>query len=170
MHVDSCFKIAYVVKAHGLKGELTLALLPECPDLSGLSPVFLEIKNQLVPQFIETASVKGTKAYVKFEGVDSLDSAHALKGCSLYLPIKHRPGLPKGQFYGDEVAGFEVVDATLGSLGTVKEVLETGASRHLVVLRDAREVLIPLNGPFIKSLNKSKKRILVDIPEGLLEL
>lgn len=170
MNPDSCFKIAYVMKTHGLKGEVTLALLPECPDLDSIDVFFLERKGHLVPHFPQSISIKGTKAYVKWEGVDSPEAAATLKGISVYLPKKLRPSLPKGEFYNDEVIGFEVSDGTLGLLGKVTEIQESGVARHLVVDHSGKEIMIPLNGPFIKSLNKSKKRITVDLPEGFLDL
>lgn len=170
MNIQSCFKIAYVVKTHGLKGEVTLSLLPECPSLDQVRSAFVEIRSQLVPHFVESTSVKGTRAYVKFEGINSPELADALKGCSIYLDRRLRPELPKGEYYNDELIGFEVIDRVSGSLGIVKEILETGANRHVALLRNGKEVLIPMNGPFIKSVNKSKKQIRVELPEGLLEL
>lgn len=170
MNPDACFKIAYVMKTHGLKGEVTLALLPDCPDLEAIDVFFLDVKSHLVPYFPQHISIKGTKAYVKWDGVDSPEAAAALKGASVYLPKKMRPSLPKGEFYSDEVIGFEVTDQTMGLLGRVTEIQESGVARHLVVDRSGKEIMIPLNGPFIKSLNKSKKRISVDLPEGFLDL
>jgi 16S rRNA processing protein RimM len=170
MNIQSCFKIAYVKKTHGLKGEVTLSLLPECPSLGEIKSLFVQVDSQLVPYFIESASVKGTQAYVKLEGIQSPEAAIALKGCSLYLPKSLRPDLPKGKFYHDEIVGFEVIDSVSGTLGTVHEILETGVNRHVAILRDGKEVLIPMNGPFIKSINKSKKQIRVELPDGLLEL
>ena len=170
MNVDSCYQIAYVLKAHGLKGEVTLTLLPECPALESLESVFLEIRSQLVPHFIASCSTKGVKAYVKFEGVNSPEAAEGLKGSAIYIPKNMRPGLAKGEFYDDEITGFAVEDTKLGPVGTVREVLVTGAGNHLVVLHNGKDALIPMNGPFIKSVNKSKKVIRVDLPDGLLDL
>jgi 16S rRNA processing protein RimM len=48
--------------------------------------------------------------------------------------------------------------------------MEAGPNRFLVVDHKGKEVLIPINGPFIKSVNKSKKKITVELPEGFLEL
>ena len=170
MEIGKCFKIGYVVKAHGLKGEVTLALSPECPHPGSLHSVFLEIKNQLVPFFISSASVKGTRAYIKLEEVNTPELAASLRGCSLYLPKTERPKLVRGEFYGDEVVGFEVVDLSMGVLGEVNEVLENGANRHLIILCQNKEIMIPLNGPFIKSVNKSRKKISVELPDGFLEI
>lgn len=170
MNVESCFKIAYVMKTHGLKGEVTFALSPDCPDLEGVETVFMEVKNGLVPYFIKSISLKGVKAYVKLEDVDTAEAAEALTGCSIYLPKESRPELPQGEFYSDEISGFEVTDKVSGPLGPAKEVLEMGVSRHLIVIHNGKEVMIPLNGPFIKSVNKSKKKILVELPDGFLDL
>lgn len=170
MTLDACFKIAYVTKTHGLKGEVTLTLLPDCPALDGIDVFFLEIKGTLVPHFRESLSVQGNKAYIKWEGINTPEAASALKGTSLYLPRKLRPSLPKGEFYSDEVTGFEVIDLSAGTLGKVKEVQEIGPNRHLVVDHEGKEVLIPVHGPFIQSVNKSRKRISVELPEGFLDL
>lgn len=170
MNVKSCFQIAYVMKTHGLKGEVTFSLLPESPSFKGLKSIFLQRGSQLVPYLIESASIKGTLAYVKLEGVSSASDAAGIKGCPVYLPKNLRPALPKGEFYDDEVIGFEVIDTSLGTLGTVKEVMQTGANRHLVILRGGAEVLIPLNGPFVVGINKAKGQIRVALPDGLVDL
>lgn len=170
MKIDDCFKIAYVSKTHGLKGELTLFLGPACPDLGGLPSVFLEIKGQLVPHFIQSLSVKGTRAFIKLEEINSVETASALRGCSVFIPKKLRPALSRGEFYNDEVVGFEVTDQVQGPLGFIKEVVDAGANRHLIVIYLGREIMIPLNGPFIKRVNKSERAILVELPEGFLEI
>ena len=170
MNTDSCFKIAYVVKTHGLKGEITISLLPDCPDLTTLKSVFIEVKDQLVPYFIQSVTVKATKAYVRLEDIRTSDEAGLLTGRSIYIPKKDRPALPKGEFYGDEVTGFDVADNVHGPLGKVREVLEIGANRHLIVEYLGREVMIPMNGPFIRSVNKTKRKFTVELPEGFLEI
>lgn len=164
------FKIGYVSKSHGLKGEVTIVLGPECPDLEDVTTLFVETGHQQVPYAIESISVKGVKAYLKLEGVNTPEAAAALKGCSLLLPKSDRPRLPRGEFYNDEVIGFEVSDKTKGVLGPVREVEEAGPNRFLIVEYAQKEVMIPVNGPFITSLNKTRKKIAVDLPDGLLDL
>lgn len=170
MNLQSCFKIGYVMKTHGLKGEVTFSLAPDCPDLDGIESIFLQVKTQLVPYFIQSISIKGTKAYVKLEDVNTAEEAEALTGSSLYLPKETRPSLPRGEFYGDEVIDFEVIDKEFGLLGRVREVQELGITRHLIVVKDKKELMIPVNGPFIQGVNKSRKRISVELPEGFLDL
>lgn len=170
MEISKCFKIGYVAKTHGLKGEVTIVLGQECPDLTSVKSVWLDRSGQLVPYFIDTVSLKADKAFVKLEDVNSAEAAHALKGSSLFLPMSERPKLARGEFYNDEVIGFEVVDESTGLLGPVKEVFEQGPNRHLIIYKHSKEIMIPVNGPFIKGINKTKKRISVELPHGFLDI
>ncbi|GCC51955.1 16S rRNA processing protein RimM [Chryseotalea sanaruensis] len=171
MEVSDCFKIGYVQKTHGLKGEVTIALEPGAPDdFETITSIFAEVKGRLIPYFIEEISFKGDKAFVKFEDVNTSEEATTLKGTSLYLPKSTRPKSKRGEFYNDEVIGFTVNDATAGLLGKVSSVENEEVNPLLIVLQGEKEIAIPINAPFITSVNKSTKRIEVDLPEGLLEL
>jgi 16S rRNA processing protein RimM len=169
MDIHACYKIGYVAKTHGLKGEVTL-ILSERVDLKTTKSILVEIRQQLVPYFIEHFSDRGDRAFVKFEDVNDPEQAKSLKGCSLYLAKKARPPLNPGEFYDDEITGFEVEDVALGVIGTVREVVQIGPNRLLAIRGVNKEILIPIHGPFIQSLNKSKKKFKVDLPEGFLDI
>jgi 16S rRNA processing protein RimM len=171
MNVSDCYKIGYILKPHGLKGEVTLSLTPEGPDdLSSIKTVFVEQQDRLVPFFIEACSQNGDKAFVKFDEVDSSEAAAKISKSSVYLPKSERPKSGRGEFYDDEIIGFEVHDKELGHLGDVKAIEKAGPHKLLVIIHTEKEVLIPVNGPFITGINKSKKRITVELPEGFLDI
>jgi 16S rRNA processing protein RimM len=169
MEKESCFKIGYVAKAHGLKGEVTI-IVTEPMDLDSVESVFVELKNTLVPYFIKELSDRGDKAFVKFDEINSIEQANAIKGSSIYLPKETRPKLKRGEFYDDEILGFVVEDEAIGILGAITEVSANGPNKLLVINYLGKEVLIPINGPFIKSVNKTKKLIKVELPEGFLDI
>jgi 16S rRNA processing protein RimM len=169
MEKEKCFKIGYVAKAHGLKGEVTI-IVTEPVELGSVESVFIEIKNTLVPYFVKQLSDRGDKAFIKFEEINTLEQANALKGGSIYLPKGTRPKLKRGEFYDDEILGFVVEDETIGILGNITEVSANGPNRLLVINYLGKEALIPINSPFIKSVNKTKKLIKVELPEGFLEI
>jgi 16S rRNA processing protein RimM len=169
MEKESCFKIGYVAKAHGLKGEVTI-IVTEPMDLDSVESVFVELKNTLVPYFIKELSDRGDKAFVKFEEINTIEQANAIKGSSIYLPKETRPKLKRGEFYDDEILGFVVEDETIGILGNITEVSTNGPNKLLVINYLGKEALIPTNGPFIKSVNKTKKLIKVELPEGFLDI
>jgi 16S rRNA processing protein RimM len=171
MEIDSCFKIGWILKPHGLKGEVTVVLDEDAPeDFSPIESVFVEQNKRLVPYFIKSISTQGKKAFVKFEDIDSIDAALKISKHALYIPKSSRPKSVRGEFYNDEIIDFEVHDEEKGLLGKVREIMQAGPNRLLVVDHDNKEVLIPVNGPFIASVNKTKKKVVVNLPEGFLEL
>jgi 16S rRNA processing protein RimM len=170
MDLSSSYKVGYVLKPHGLKGEVTISLDAEAPDMAELESVFLEKDNRLIPYFIESISIRDTKAFVKFEDIDSMNDAQEICKRALYLPKSSRPKSGRGEFYDDEVVDFEVEDDTAGYLGRVTSVVDAGTNKLLVVVDEKKEVLIPVNGPFIISINKSKKKVSVSLPEGFLDI
>jgi 16S rRNA processing protein RimM len=171
MKPDELYKAGFVMRPHGLKGEITISLDADAPaDWESLKSIFLEVKSQLVPYFIETISVRHEKAFLKLEDVNTPEAAAALKGTSIYLPKASRPKPARGDFYNEEIIDFEVIDEELGMLGTVQAIEQAGPSRFIVLSHKMKEVMIPVNGPFIKSVNRSKKTVSVSLPEGFLEI
>ncbi|MBX2899757.1 MAG: 16S rRNA processing protein RimM [Cyclobacteriaceae bacterium] len=169
MNKEACYKIGYIAKTHGLKGEVT-AVITEPIDLASVTSVFLEVNSHLVPYFIAHFSDRQDKVFIKFEEVSTPELADQLKGASIYLDKSARPKLARGAFYDDEIIGFVVEDISLGTLGTVSGIIKSGSTRLIQVNHANKEILIPVNGPFITSLNKTKKRIGVALPEGFLEI
>ncbi len=169
MNKQDCYSIGYISKTHGLKGEVT-AIITEPIELDSIESVFIEIKGTLVPHFIKSFSDRTDKAFIKFEDVNTIEQALGLKGSTLYLSKSVRPPLKRGEFYNDEIVGFVIEDETLGHLGFLKQVIQSGPSRLLEIDCNGKEILIPVNGPFIKSINKSKKTIRVSLPEGFLDI
>lgn len=174
MDISACFNIGYVVKTHGLKGDVTVSLngytVEDLASLGEQYPLFIEKDKRLIPYFIQSISPSGTKAIVKFDDVNSVEEAAKLVKRSLYLQREARPKSQRGEFYDDEIISFMVTDETLGPLGTINEVVQAGPNRLLLLEHNGKEVMIPVNGPFIKRINKSKKQITVDLPEGFLEI
>lgn len=159
------------MKPHGLKGEVTISIDDDIPnDISSIETLFIEQGDRLVPYFIESLSVKGNKAYVKLEDINTAELASAISKSSIYLPKTARPKSGRGEFYDDEILNFEVYDNEHGLLGYVVAVTSAGANKLLSVEQDGKEILIPINGPFIAGINKIKKKITVSLPEGFLDI
>jgi 16S rRNA processing protein RimM len=171
MNTDSCYKIGFIMKPHGLKGQVTISLDPEAPeDLTAIETVFVESHERLLPYFIEAISLKGSKAFLKLEEVNTPEEAQKISKSAIYLPKSSRPKSGRGEFYDDEVIGFEVLDSEFGSLGKITEIIQAGPNKLLSVNYHGKEVLVPLNSPFIDGINKSRKKITVTLPEGFLEI
>lgn len=171
MEINACFKIGYILKTHGLKGEVTLTIENDGPeDLSEVKSVFVEKDKRLIPYFIQSVSHRGAKAFVKFEDVDTIEEAEKIIKHAVYLEKSNRPKSGRGAFYNDEIIGFHILDEKDESLGSVIEIMQAGPNRLIVMDHHGKEVLIPVNSPFITSINKSKKTVSVNLPDGFLEI
>lgn len=171
MKKDVCFELGYIVKKHGLQGEVSIHLDTDNPEnYSSLESVFIEIDEKLVPFFIESIKIQGDKALVKFEEVEGPDHADELKGSKLFLPLDFLPKLEGNQFYFHEIIGFTVSDKERGNIGSITDVLDAGPQTLLSVDFNGKEVLIPVNDDIVVSLNRGTNTINVDLPEGLLDI
>lgn len=171
MTIDACYKIGYIMKPHGLKGGVTIALDPESPeDFATVDTVFVSVQDRLLPYFIEDISMKGNKAFLKLEEIDTPEAAKGISKSAIYLPKSARPKSGRGAFYDDEIIGFEVHDTALGLLGQITEIVQAGPNKLLSVDRQGKEILVPLNGPFVNSVNKTTRKITVTLPEGFLDI
>jgi 16S rRNA processing protein RimM len=171
MNKEDYYPVGFIMKPHGLKGEVTVSLNPDSPaDWNSLEVIFIEKSNTLVPYFIEHVSARTDKAFVKLEDVSTPEQAALLKNHSLFLPKNERPKLNAGDFYDDEIMGYDIVDETMGRLGSVKEIERAGMNRFLILDHHGKEVMIPAQPPLVKSINRSKKKITVNLPEGFLDI
>jgi len=107
---------------------------------------------------------------LKFAGYDSIESATALVGYEFGLPLTERVELAKDEFYDWQLEGC-LVESALGlTIGRVREVMRTGGVELLVVENDDREIFVPMVASIVTEIDISGKRILIDPPEGLLDL
>ena len=80
------------------------------------------------------------------------------------------PSLNDDQFYYHEIIGFEIVDTTLGSVGTIINVNDANSQVLLEVDHMNKKILIPLVDELIHKIDKEKKQLHLSIPDGLLNL
>ena len=172
MQKKDCFFVGKIVKKYSFKGELLIKLDTDDPQqFLEMESVFVEVHKNLIPFFIEKSSLhKSTLLRVQFDEVHSEEDANALLGKELYLPLALLPKLSGTKFYYHEIIGFQVVDASFGTVGTIIGVNDHTAQHLFVIDRDGIEILIPINDQFIKEINRTSKEILLDVPEGLIEL
>lgn len=173
MHIDSCYLLGFIVKSHGLKGEVTVQLDVDYPETyKKLESVFISKNREksLVPFFIENIQVSNQKANIKFEEVDNLEQAEELIGSELYLPLAHLPELNENQFYYHEIIDFLIIDKQKGTLGIIKEIYHLPNQDLIAMEYMEKEVLIPVNDEIVEKVDRKNKNLHVALPEGLLEI
>ena len=170
---DDLIIVARAVRTRGLKGELIADVLTDFPErfeqVSQLTGVSTSGERKNFE--LENHWFQNDRIVLKFAGYDSIESAAALVGYEFGLPLTERVELAKDEFYDWELEGC-LVESALGLLlGKVREVMRTGGVELLVIENDERgEVFVPMVASIVKEIDVSGKKILIDPPEGLLDL
>ncbi|WP_080057738.1 ribosome maturation factor RimM [Spirosoma aerolatum] len=173
MTKDDCYQVGHITKTHGVNGELVLFLDVDQPDeYADLESVLLDVKGELIPYFIESiAIVKGSRAIIAFEDVDTIEQAERLINCGAYLPLSElEPITDETRFYFHEIVGYQVVDAEAGELGIVQGVYAMNAQDLITMDYQGKEVLIPINSDIVRSVDRASKKLNVVLPDGLLDI
>lgn len=172
MKKEDCFYLGKIVKKYSFKGEVLAKLDTDQPELyEHLDAIFLELRHNLVPFFVERSQLhKSELLRIKFEDVDTEADADAIIKSELYLPLELLPKLDGNKFYFHEVIGFKIEDKNFGEVGTVKSINDTTAQALFEIDRNGTEILIPMNDEFILNIDRKNKTILVETPDGLIDL
>ena len=165
------FKIGKFVSTFGLQGELVLKHnLGKKTSLKGLQALFIEEKkDSFIPWFIESAKIKSEEEiYIKLEGVSVKEQANKLTQKQVWLP---EPDFKKFSSKSSPInfLNYEVVEDDK-VLGKIVEVIE---QPHQILCRidlNGKEAFIPLHEETILKVDKRKQQIIVELPEGLLEI
>jgi 16S rRNA processing protein RimM len=169
---DDLIVIARAVRTHGLKGEIVAELLTDFPDrFEDVDELVLVAPSgEQSPGRLEDHWFQKDRVVLKLAGYDDVDQAKSLVGYNFAVPDSERVALEEDEFYDWELEGCTVkVDAK--SIGQVRSVLKTGGTEILVVSDDSgKEQLVPLAAEIVVKIDTAAKVILIDPPEGLLEL
>ena len=172
MRKEECFYLGKIAKKFSFKGEVLIYLDTDEPELyENLESVFVEYNKNLVPFFIENSSFhKNDFLRVKFEDVDNEEEADAILNHEVYLPLSMLPKLEGNKFYFHEVIGFEIEDKRLGVFGKIVSINDTSAQPLFEVINGNVEILIPMIDQFLIQIDRENKKVIMDLPEGLVEM
>ena len=158
MTKEECFYLGRVAKTHGIKGEITIKLDVDDPSAYlGMKYFFLEINKVLTPFFVDKITDSGDKFFVSVQDVKTVEAASALK-------------LSGKQFYYHEVKGFVLVDTQKGELGPIHDIIEYPTQAIIQVMKDGKEILIPILEQVIQKVDRKAKKLYVTAPEGLIDM
>lgn len=172
MQKKDCFYLGKITKKFSFKGEVLIYLDTDEPELyDEMESVFVDFNNQLVPFFIErSAPHKNDFLRVKFEDVDDEPAADELLGKEVYLPLSMLPRLEGNKFYFHEVIGFDIIDSKTGFIGKIQGVNDSTAQPLFEVRKGDKECLIPIIDQFLIEVDRSQRRIVMNLPEGFTDL
>ena len=159
--------VGRIVRPHGIRGELIVEPYSETiRSLEAGSVVF--IKSPENPYTILALRNHRNRLILRIEGCEDREAAERFRGAELQIPTPDAEPLPEGVYYRWQILGLTVKEDTGRLLGTVAEILETGANDVYIVRGDdTRELLLPAIKDVILEVDLERGQILVQLPDGL---
>jgi 16S rRNA processing protein RimM len=169
---DECALVGRVARAHGIRGQVIVN--PETDFVEDRFQVGAELlvrRGGRVDRLRVTAMrIHLGRPIIALDAVLTTNDAEAMAGVELRVPLADLGALPEGMFYRHDLVGCRVETTEGAEVGEVKLVEgELGASR-LVVKAPFGDVLIPLAQAICVVIDIAARRIVIDPPEGLLDV
>jgi 16S rRNA processing protein RimM len=165
--------VARAVRTRGLKGELVADLLTDFPErFAATASLFGVAPGGEIKQLeLENHWFQNDRIVLKFAGYDSVESAQTLVGYDFGVPEAERVKLTENEFYDWELEGCSVENQAGATIGKVGEIVRTGGVEILAVKVEGRDdILIPMASGIVVKVDVPGKKIVVDPPDGLLDL
>lgn len=164
------FLVGRVRRPHGLSGEVSVELVPGFPgELAPGSGVLWLRDGAPRPLTVSAARPHAGRLLLCFKEIEDIESARALSGGDLC--VAQKPAAPEDFYYSHEIAGWSCEDPGRRVLGVATGVEVTPAGALLAFQTPAgKEVLVPFVRPIVVSIDRGSRRIVLDLPEGLMEL
>ena len=164
--------VGRIARAHGLRGQVIVDLETDFPQerfRSG-AELFVNRSGRIEPITITTVRFQRDRPVIGISGVEDVDAAGALAGTELRVPVDRLAALPRDTFYRHDLVGCGVETLAGEIVGIVTGVEGTMGGSRLVVDTPAGPVLVPLAAGICTTIDPAGRRIVIDPPEGLLEL
>jgi 16S rRNA processing protein RimM len=180
---DAFLIVARVLRAHGVHGELACEIITEFPERfhrtkrlflsppvnpGNMEPVTTAVPQPMAVTRARLAPHRGqAEVILQLDGVTDRDAAEKLRGWLVQVPEREAWKLPRGRYYWHQIVGLRVVTTDGEEIGTVAEILETGANDVYVVKGNGGERLIPAVKQFVKEIAPERGEIVVALIPGL---
>ncbi|MCI8506815.1 MAG: 16S rRNA processing protein RimM [Lachnospiraceae bacterium] len=166
------FRVGVISSTHGIRGEVKV--FPTTDD----STRFLDLKQVTLAakrerRILEIEKVRFFKQFVivKFKGIDNINDIEQYKGAELWIDREQAVPLEEGEYFIADLIGLAVMTDEGERLGTLREVLQTGANDvYEVQMENGKTVLLPVTRECVLDVDLEKGEVLVHVLDGLLDL
>ncbi len=163
--------IGQIIKAQGLNGELKVFFdEKQLARLKNIDTLFIRQKTGDLPYFVCGLRKATDNAYfLMFEEITSRSEAEKLTGKELLADKKmfRKKNVAEGYSFA---VGYTLIDQVEGDLGIIEDVLQLPANDVAQINIQGKEVLLPLNDNTVVEVNKRKKQLFVNMPDGIVKM
>lgn len=161
---DSLVCIGYISRPHSYNGEIQITLNRKVTLTKG-DFLFFKIEGQFIPYPILRIKGKIDEPVLQVNYISTFDQAKELSGIEIYTDSEVQPEDSEISFIG-----YSVIEKNLGTIGTVKDILEMPQQLMIVVKYNGEDKYIPFVDEFIDYIAEENKEIWLNLPEGLLDI
>lgn len=165
--------VGRIGRPHGVRGDVTIDVRTDDPDSRfAVGSVLATDPTGRGPLRVSSARWHSGRLLLRFDGIDGRDAADALRGTLLVVDSADLPALTDpDEFYDHDLVGLVALLPDGSTLGEVGDVVHGAGNDLLVVVTpDRREVLVPFVAAVVPRVDRDAGRLVVDPPEGLLDL
>ena len=170
--MEDLLQVGIITSTHGVRGEVKVYPTTDDPRrFRRLKEVVLDTGKEKMN--LEIEGVKFFKQFVilKFKGLDNINDIEKYRQKSLYVTRKNAVRLQRDEYFIADLIGLKVQDEDGKELGTVKDVIETGANDvYEVEMADGKSLLLPAIKQCILNVDVENSTMQVHVLEGLLDL
>lgn len=170
--MEDLLQVGIITSTHGVRGEVKVYPTTDDPRrFRRLKEVVLDTGKEKMN--LEIEGVKFFKQFVilKFKGLDNINDIEKYRQKSLYVTHKNAVRLQRDEYFIADLIGLKVQDEDGKELGTVKDVIETGANDvYEVEMADGKSLLLPAIKQCILNVDVENGTMQVHVLEGLLDL
>lgn len=162
--------VGKITRTHGVRGAVKINPYGESLAVQAAGgKVYLRGRAEGRQLTIESLRPQGNLFIAKFAELASMEDAEAVKGEEVFLPEECIPPAPEGEYYHYQLVGLAVELKGGDRIGVLRGIIETPGNDVYVVDCGGREVLVPAVEDVVCEVDLEGGRIVVDLPEGLME-
>jgi 16S rRNA processing protein RimM len=163
--------LGQITKTSGFEGAVLVRLEKRfVENIPEPESVFLEIEGRPVPFFISSFEYPGADLLkLSFEGYTSVDRVEEFKGCNVFLTTTGEDNSIEPDL--SLLRGFKLTDQQKRTIGEISEIISNPGQLLLEIISEGNEeLLIPFHEDLIIKIDRRRRIVVMEIPEGLLDI
>lgn len=170
-YMEDILQVGIISSTHGVRGEVKV--YPTTDDVrrfKRLKEVILDTGKEQIILEIEAVKFFKQMVILKFKGIDNINDVEKYKQKSLYVTRKNAVRLHRDEYFIADLVGLKVIDEAEEEIGSIREVMETGANDvYIIDMKDGRELLLPAIKQCVQQVDVENGFVKVHVLDGLLD-
>ena len=165
------YHVGAITQTHGVRGEVKVfPLTDDVMRFKNMKDLILDTGREQITLEVTSARPQKNLVILKFKGYDSINDVEKYKGAKLYVTKENRVACDEDEYFIADLIGLTVVTEEGQALGTLIDVISTGANDvYVVEMPSGREVLLPAIRDCILNVDDEEGKMTVHLLDGLLE-